>query len=509
MSDMTRLRRFFLALALLVMAGSAAAETVYLRARLITPGQAPTDATGPDGAALFTLDTVSGALSWTLTYRKLPSTPPSEPTAAASGRSGSISLGGGASPVTGSTTLDPTQVSDMTAGLWHVDVDSFASPVDYRLAGLITLIDYVEYGASTGVSLQGFSSPGISGTVTLDLATLQMSWNIGWSVYFNHFGSIYLGGPAKGSEAASSIFPLPQTRPSSGTATLTPAQAAEMANGFWFFVVYDNSDPYRAYILPRYPRVVNISTRLEVGSGDNVAIVGFVISGITRKWVSLSAAGPSLANYGVSNFLKDPKLTLMRGNTVIATVDGYDLSCTYTCHTVANDASEPNVLVHLDPGPYTVIVESADTRGSPGVALVEVYELGERQTPLINISTRGQARQGGSAMIAGFVIEGTEPKTVIVRGIGPSLSNYGVAGALSNPTLKLVRMSDNAVIATSDDWQGDGNAAAITASGFAPSHALESAILMQLPPGAYSAIVEGKNGAIGVGMVEVYAVGNK
>jgi hypothetical protein len=93
----------------------------------------------------------------------------------------------------------------------------------------------------------------------------------------------------------------------------------------------------------------------------------------------------------------------------------------------------------------------------------------------------------------------------MVRAIGPSLANYGVTNALANPVLQLVRMSDNAVIANNDDWGSAANAAAIAAGNFKPANALESAILISLEPGAYTAIVTGAGGATGVGLVEVYS----
>jgi hypothetical protein len=110
-------------------------------------------------------------------------------------------------------------------------------------------------------------------------------------------------------------------------------------------------------------------------------------------------------------------------------------------------------------------------------------------------------------MIGGFVVSGSSPQTVVVRAIGPSLANFGVAGALANPQLQLVRSSDQTVIASNDDWGSAANAAQVQSSGFAPSNALESAIYVTLDPGAYTAIVSGVGGGVGVGLVEVYKVG--
>jgi hypothetical protein len=105
------------------------------------------------------------------------------------------------------------------------------------------------------------------------------------------------------------------------------------------------------------------------------------------------------------------------------------------------------------------------------------------------------------------VVSGDGPQTLAVRAIGPSLTNYGVAGALANPQFQLVRSSDQTVITSNDDWGGASNAATLQASGFAPSNTYESAIYITLDPGAYTAIVSGVNNGTGVGLVEVYKVG--
>jgi hypothetical protein len=112
---------------------------------------------------------------------------------------------------------------------------------------------------------------------------------------------------------------------------------------------------------------------------------------------------------------------------------------------------------------------------------------------------------GNDVMIGGFVIQGDGPRTVVIRAGGPSLAAFGIANPLANPTLELVRSSDQAIIASNDDWRTAANAAQVSASGFAPSNDLESAILVTLQPGAYTAIVRGAGGGTGIGIVEVFA----
>jgi hypothetical protein len=135
-----------------------------------------------------------------------------------------------------------------------------------------------------------------------------------------------------------------------------------------------------------------------------------------------------------------------------------------------------------------------------------VYEVAQPETPLTNISTRALVGTGNNVVIGGFVIQGSGPQTVAIVGTGPSLASFGIANALANPTLTLVRSSDQSVIASNDDWQSAANQAQLSAAGFAPSDPLEAAILVSLPPGAYTAIVQGAAGGTGVAVAGVYEV---
>jgi len=138
-----------------------------------------------------------------------------------------------------------------------------------------------------------------------------------------------------------------------------------------------------------------------------------------------------------------------------------------------------------------------------GVAIVEVYDIDQPEVALINLSTRGQVQTGDKVMIGGFIIQGDSAQTVLIRAGGPNLASYGVPGALANPKLDLY--AGQTVIASNDDWGSAANAAAIAATGLAPVSPLESAILMTLSPGAYTAIVSGVGGGTGVAIVEVFA----
>jgi len=124
---------------------------------------------------------------------------------------------------------------------------------------------------------------------------------------------------------------------------------------------------------------------------------------------------------------------------------------------------------------------------------------------LNNISTRASVQTGQGVTIAGFIVTGTESKQVVIRGLGLTLTQHGVAGALAEPFLSLFDGNGN-VLWTNNDWK-DSQQAAIQATGLAPTNDLESAILRTLAPGNYTAILSGGNSTTGIGLVEVYDIG--
>jgi hypothetical protein len=156
----------------------------------------------------------------------------------------------------------------------------------------------------------------------------------------------------------------------------------------------------------------------------------------------------------------------------------------------------------LDPGNYTAVVRDAD--GGTGVGLVEVYDLAAAaESELANISTRGFVESGVNVMIGGFILGNNAASArVLIRAIGPSLSQHGVDAALQDPVLDL-RDANGMRIRYNDDWR-DSQQLEIEATGLAPENNVESAMVATLAPGAYTAIVAGKAGFSGVGLVEVY-----
>jgi hypothetical protein len=261
-------------------------------------------------------------------------------------------------------------------------------------------------------------------------------------------------------------------------------------------------------------RLVNVSTRGQVLTGNDRMIAGFVIAGTASRTVVISVTGPSLYAFGLTG-LADPTLTLVRTSdqAVIATNDDWqsqsnpsDVAAIQAAGFQPSDTKEPAIIATLPPGAYTAIVEGVG--GGTGTGLVGVFEVGSNDDSLVNISTRGKVLTGNDVMIAGFVVGGSGYQTVVVNVAGPALNGFGLNG-LANPTLALVRTSDNALIATNDNWLNQVNpqdAIDIQASGFRPSNPLEPAIIATLSPGAYTAIVSGAGGTTGVGLVGVFTV---
>ena len=266
----------------------------------------------------------------------------------------------------------------------------------------------------------------------------------------------------------------------------------------------------------------NISTRAFVQTGDDVMIGGFMVQGTEPKRVIIRAIGPELAHHGVPNVLADPTLELHDGTGAliasndnwVTTIIGGIITANQARDILASghapgDPRESAIIADLPAGNYTAIVRGVNN--TTGVALVEVYDLSpETHSILGNISTRSFVHTGDDVMIGGFIVAGNEPKKVILRAIGPELTHYGVPNALADPTLELHDRT-GALIASNDNWQSTIIGGIITSdqrldirnSGYVPGDGRESAIIAELPPGNYTAIVRGVNNTAGVALVEV------
>lgn len=271
---------------------------------------------------------------------------------------------------------------------------------------------------------------------------------------------------------------------------------------------------------PKVSRLVNISTRAYVGTGEKVEIAGFIISGSQPKQVVIRALGPALTQFGVSNILDDPVLTLFSGQTQIASSDDWssDATSANAIETLSKQmgllalprGSKDSVLVTtLAPGGYTAIVSGKADKA--GVALVEVYEVDQSSSAarLVNISTRSETRSGGEIQIAGFIVAGDQPKRLLIRAAGPALAPFSVPNFLDDPALTL--FSGQTQINQNDDWSSTDASATSVDSATKEAHAFDfakgskdAALAVTLAPGAYTAQVTAKSGRTGITLIEVY-----
>ncbi len=267
----------------------------------------------------------------------------------------------------------------------------------------------------------------------------------------------------------------------------------------------------------------NISTRSFVQTGEHVMIGGFIVQGSGSKRVIIRAIGPELTQFGIPDALANPRLELHNGSgALIGTNDdwqttiiggiitGNQVSDIQNSGHAPTAASESAIIADLQPGNYTAIVRGVNN--TVGVALVEVYDLSTgASSSLGNISTRSFVQTGEHVMIGGFIVQGSGSKRVIIRAIGPELTQFGIPDALANPRLEL-HNGTGALIGTNDDWQTtilggiitSNQVADIQNSGHAPTTGTESAIIADLQPGNYTAVVSGVNNTVGVALVEVY-----
>lgn len=271
-------------------------------------------------------------------------------------------------------------------------------------------------------------------------------------------------------------------------------------------------------------KLFNIATRGPIGNQSGEMIAGFVIRGDTPKTVLIRAVGPGLAAFGLTTAVSTPRLELFRDSTSLAVNTGWGAvtDIIAAAARVGAFALTPNskdavLLVSLTPGAYTAVV-SGDN-GASGVALVEVYDASGSSAPsqkIVNIASRGTAGGGDSTLTAGFVIDGTVPKRVLIRGIGPTLGGFGVPGTLADPQLKLFDQP-GAVVATNEDWGTPATATAATAAQISAAAAAvgafalapgskDAALLLYLAPGPYTAQLGSAGTATGAALIEVYEV---
>jgi hypothetical protein len=253
---------------------------------------------------------------------------------------------------------------------------------------------------------------------------------------------------------------------------------------------------------------------MRVQTGSNVGIGGFIISGNASKNVAIRGIGPSLAAFGISDALADPTLELRDSNGGLIklnddwTDNAADAAQLTLLGLAPSNTKESGIVATLQPGAsYTAIL--AGKNQTTGVGLVEIYDVGQgADSQLANISTRSFVLTGNNVTIAGFILGGNNNPRIVVRGLGPSLAQFGLSPVLADPTLEL-RDNNGTLLVANNDWQDDPTMimpGQLVALGLAPQNTKESGIVLLLPPGAYTAILAGANGGTGLGLIEIYNV---
>jgi hypothetical protein len=319
--------------------------------------------------------------------------------------------------------------------------------------------------------------------------------------------------------------------PNATTATLTFAATAPADSGSYdviFTVAGNTFSSATAQVIiatgneVAVSRIANLSIRTSAGTGGSTLIVGFVIGGPNTsgtKPLLVRGVGPTLNSFGVTGVLTDPKLEIYSAAAVkLFENDNWNVSDAATFANVgafplvtgSRDAALYNVA--MIPGSYSV--QLSGVGATTGIALAEIYDAAPGTTftattsRLVNVSARAVSGSGANVLIAGFVIAGPTPKTVLIRGIGPTLGVFGVTGVLADPKLELFDGA-NVKVQENDNWGGVASLTsafdAVGAFRLDPA-SRDAALLATLKPGNYTAQITAVSGATGIALVEIYDI---
>ncbi len=340
-------------------------------------------------------------------------------------------------------------------------------------------------------------------TAIISSAGASYQWNFNGTAIAGATSSTYLIQAAGSSKAGNYTCTITNA---AGTTTTSPASLS----------VITSQNP---------GRLVNLSVLTMDGPGSQLLTIGFVSGGaatLGSEQLLIRATGPALTNFSVANVLADPMLTLYQGSNVIASNDNWGSTATNIAAVNAADAAtgaftlpsstslDAALVQTLPSGGYTIQV--AGKGAQVGNALAEVYDNTLSYTAssprLVNLSCMQQVAANG-LLTAGFAISGTTSKTVLIRASGPTLTTFGVQNVMPDPQINVFN-SNTTVIASNAGWAGDTSITtaqtAVGAFAFTSTTSKDSAVLITLAPGSYSAQATSASGAAGTTLIEVYEV---
>ncbi|HEY5078758.1 MAG TPA: immunoglobulin domain-containing protein [Opitutaceae bacterium] len=287
------------------------------------------------------------------------------------------------------------------------------------------------------------------------------------------------------------------------------------------------SNPFSADVSYPTPMVVlpagapgyltNVSVRGFSGTAAQALAIGLVVRGTGTETALVRAVGPTLSDFGLTGFLADPQLAIFDSSQeVVASNDNWGgataLSAAFAqagAFGLPPGSLDAALIESFQPGAYTAQVSGAN--GGTGIVLLEAYDIdapGASTAQFVNVSARGLAGSGSQVLTVGFVVGGASSKTVLIRGIGPGLGPFSVAGALAQPQLTVFDSGQN-VLGFNEGWGGTAELRAVfdAVGAFAiPPTSADSAVLVSLPPGSYTAEVSGADGSTGIALLEVYVM---
>jgi hypothetical protein len=411
-----------------------------------------------------------------------------------------------------------------------------------------------------------YSADGVTWTmeVPLSIRTLSGSaFGAGVSVLVGNFGNILRAGAIEVAPPKITAQPVAVTSPAGSAVTLTVGASGTPAVSYqWFrngtsiagattpvlqlsnlqtasagdyFVqvtnVLGNTGSSTARVLlgtsTNTSRLKNVSVRTLAGEGDDSLILGFFVRGnpaTERLNLLLRAIGPTLAGFGVGGTMRDPLLRAYQGSRLVAENDDWGVplilpgnntqaSLEAAARQVGAFALRAGSLdaalqFPFNAGGYSAQLVPLTGRG---VAMIEAYDAdsrGDAAFPrLINMSTRARSGTGENVLILGFVISGNGPKTLLIRGIGPTLGSFGVSDVLTDPLLRV--FSGTSLLMENDDWRGWSTMADLHARvGAFPlaANSADASLAITLSPGAYTIHILGKGTTSGVALAELYEV---